>query len=242
MLKIDSKNRGVTDSFSFSLGALVSFSCSEPSKICQRGWVYKKKSPKNVRFRFSPATLAKSPAHSLGGFQVSMTRCSSTVFASLSSQYSSEDEMLSFRASFAFSSSLQTLKLCVILERPFLSTSSGFRGPGKLPRVGVREFGYLRPENRQICVQKFGYLRILLGCLCPKIWVFEGRFYRLRIAQELNPELKRHEQKKTRQIRWETAVKKMEETLTFVQCNQRPPLATTQSRLEKRHCTSPFEA
>jgi len=41
--------------------------------------------------------------------------------------------------------------------------------------------------------------------------------HRLRIAQELNPELKRHEQKKTRQIRWETAVKKMEETLTFVQ-------------------------
>ena len=71
--------------------------------------------------------------------------------------------------------------------------------------------------------------------------------HRLRIAQELNPELKRYEQKKTRQIRWETAVKKIEETLTFVQSanssvTNAPPLATTQSHLEERHCTSSFEA
>ncbi len=32
-------------------------------------------------------------------------------------------------------------------------------GPGKLLMGGVREFGYLRPQNLQICVHKFGYLR-----------------------------------------------------------------------------------
>jgi len=50
------------------------------------------------------------------------------------------------------------------------------QGPGKLPKIGVREFGYLRPKNHQICVRKFGYLRALLAGLCPKFWVFEGRF------------------------------------------------------------------
>jgi hypothetical protein len=49
-------------------------------------------------------------------------------------------------------------------------------GPGKLPRGGVRKFGYLRPKNHQICVPKFGYLRALLAGLCQKFWVFEGRF------------------------------------------------------------------
>jgi hypothetical protein len=49
-------------------------------------------------------------------------------------------------------------------------------GPGKLLMGGVREFGYLRPQNCQICVHKFGYLGVLLVGLCPKFWVFEGRF------------------------------------------------------------------
>ena len=41
---------------------------------------------------------------------------------------------------------------------------------------GVREFGYLRPPNRQICVHKFDYLRAILARLCPKIWLFKGIF------------------------------------------------------------------
>jgi hypothetical protein len=41
--------------------------------------------------------------------------------------------------------------------------------------------------------------------------------HRLCVAQELNSDLKKYEQKKTCQIRWETAVKKMEETLTATQ-------------------------
>ena len=49
------------------------------------------------------------------------------------------------------------------------------RGPGKLLMGGVREFGYLRVQNRQISVHKFGYLRLVLVGLCPKIWLFEGR-------------------------------------------------------------------
>jgi hypothetical protein len=47
---------------------------------------------------------------------------------------------------------------------------------GQAPGGGVRKFGYLRAKNHQICVQIFGYLRALLAGLCPKIWVFEGRF------------------------------------------------------------------
>ena len=31
-------------------------------------------------------------------------------------------------------------------------------GPGKLLMGGVQKFGYLRPQNRQICVHKFDYL------------------------------------------------------------------------------------
>ena len=49
-------------------------------------------------------------------------------------------------------------------------------GPGKLLMGGVRNFAYLRPQNRQIYVQKFAYLRLLLAGLCPKICVFEGKF------------------------------------------------------------------
>ena len=49
-------------------------------------------------------------------------------------------------------------------------------GPGKLPIFGVHEFDYLRPQNHQTSVHKFGYLRLALVNLCPKIWLFEGRF------------------------------------------------------------------
>ena len=45
----------------------------------------------------------------------------------------------------------------------------------KLLMGGVREFGYLRVQNRQISVHKFGYLRLVSVSLCPKIWLFEGR-------------------------------------------------------------------
>ena len=55
------------------------------------------------------------------------THCSSIVFASLSNQCSSADEMVSFRDSFAFSSSFQALTLSEILARPFLRISRGFR-------------------------------------------------------------------------------------------------------------------
>jgi hypothetical protein len=48
-------------------------------------------------------------------------------------------------------------------------------GPGKLLMGGVRDFEYLRPQNHQIFVHKFGYL-ITLAILCPKFWIFEGRF------------------------------------------------------------------
>jgi hypothetical protein len=47
---------GIADGFAFSLGAFVSFSYSEPS---QNIYTYEENAPKNVRFRFFPATLAK---------------------------------------------------------------------------------------------------------------------------------------------------------------------------------------
>jgi len=51
----------------------------------------------------------------------------------------------------------------------------GQPGPGKLLKGGVRKFGYLRPQNRQICVHKFDYLRLLGAGFCPKIWLFQGK-------------------------------------------------------------------
>ena len=38
------------------------------------------------------------------------------------------------------------------------------RGPGKFPVIGVRKFDYLRPQNHQTSVRKFGYLRLALVC------------------------------------------------------------------------------
>jgi hypothetical protein len=55
---------GIADGFAFSLGAFVSFSCSEPSQN-MRGYTYEENAPKNVRFRLFPATLAKPLANSL---------------------------------------------------------------------------------------------------------------------------------------------------------------------------------
>jgi hypothetical protein len=49
-------------------------------------------------------------------------------------------------------------------------------GPRKLLMGGVRNFAYLRPQNCQIYVQKFAYLRLLLAGPCPKICVFRGNF------------------------------------------------------------------
>ena len=42
-------------------------------------------------------------------------------------------------------------------------------GPGKLPVFGVRKFDYLRPQNHETSVRKFGYLRLALVDLCPEI-------------------------------------------------------------------------
>ena len=49
--------------------------------------------------------------------------------------------------------------------------------PGKLLMGGVREFGYLRPKNRQICVHKFDYLRAILARLCSKNLALGGHIF-----------------------------------------------------------------
>jgi len=60
----------------------------------------------------------------------SRTRCSSTVFPSLSNQCLSADEIVSLQDSFALNSSLRSLIFFQNIARPFLRISSAFGAMG----------------------------------------------------------------------------------------------------------------
>ena len=92
------------------------------------------------------AVLASGIWQMLGAASKSpRTRCTSTVFASLSNHCSSADEMVLFRDSFAFNFSLWSLPLSENIARPFLRISSAFgtMGGGGGGNVGLFAFELL---------------------------------------------------------------------------------------------------